>query len=96
VRTPSATPSPDPANGLVLALGFNENAGTTLTDASGKGNTGTTTNTTWTTGKYGSALTYNGTNSWSTIPSSASLNLASSLTLEAWVYPTANTGWRPS
>jgi hypothetical protein len=84
----------DQSNGLVLALGFNENTGTTLTDASGKGNTGTALNTTWTTGKYGSALAYNGVSSWSTVTSSVSLNLSNGLTLEAWVYPTSTGTWR--
>ena len=48
--------------GLVAAYGFDEGSGTTVTDASGNGNTGTITNATWaTTGKYGKALQFNGT-----------------------------------
>ena len=51
------------ATGLVAAYGFDEGTGTTVTDASGNGNTGTTSNTTWAaTGKYGKALQFNGTN----------------------------------
>ena len=83
-----------PSNGLVLALGFNENSGTTVVDASGQRNNGTTLNTTWTTGKYGQALSFNGTNSWVTVNNAASLNLTNRMTLEAWVYPTTTTGWR--
>ncbi len=42
--------------------------GTTVADASGNGNTGTITNATWTTaGKYGNALTFNGTNALLTV-----------------------------
>ena len=49
--------------GLVAAYGFDEGSGTTVTDASGNGNTGTITNATWAaTGKYGKALQFNGTN----------------------------------
>ena len=50
------------APGLVAAYGFDEGSGTTVTDASGNGNNGTITNATWaTTGKYGKALQFNGT-----------------------------------
>ena len=42
------------ASGLVAAYSFNEGAGTTLTDRSGNGNTGTIVGAAWTTaGKYG-------------------------------------------
>ena len=57
--TSNATPST-----TVTAYGFNEGTGTTTADASGNGNTGTLTNVTWTSGRYGSALSFNGTNSW--------------------------------
>ena len=51
------------ATGLVAAYGFDEGTGTTVTDASGNGNTGTITNATWAaTGKFGKALQFNGTN----------------------------------
>jgi hypothetical protein len=78
----------------VLALGFNENSGTTVADASGQNNTGTTLNTTWTAGRYGRGLAFNGSSSWVTVNSSASLNLVNSLTLEVWVSPTVSSGWR--
>jgi hypothetical protein len=45
---------------LSVAYNFNEGTGVFLTDASGNGLTGTTSGTTWTTGKYGSALSFNG------------------------------------
>src|SRR5207244_2437802 len=80
--------------GLVAAWGFNEGTGTTTADASGNSNTGTVTNTTWAaTGKYGKALSFNGTNSWVTVNDSASLDLTTGMTLEAWVNPTAINGW---
>jgi N,N-dimethylformamidase beta subunit-like, C-terminal/Concanavalin A-like lectin/glucanases superfamily/Bacterial Ig domain len=90
----SVTVSNQPATGLVAAYGFNEGNGATVADASGSGNAGTTSNTTWAAaGKYGKALSFNGTSSWVTVNDSASLDLTSSLTLEAWVNPTAINGW---
>ena len=82
--------------GLVAAYGFNEGSGTTVTDASGNGNTGTITNATWSTsGKYGGALQFNGSNARVTIPDAASLHLSTGMTLEAWVNPsTVNANWR--
>ena len=77
------------APGLVAAYSFNEGSGTTVADASGAGNTGITTNTTWTTaGRAGGALTFNGSSSWVTVNDSPSLDLRTALTLEAWVRPT--------
>ena len=78
----------------MLALGLNENSGTTVVDASGQNNTGTGLNTTWTAGRYGRGLAFNGSNSWVTVNSSASLNLVNALTLEAWVSPAVSNGWR--
>src|SRR5262249_32943187 len=65
-------------------------------DSSGLGNAGTVSNTTWTTsGKYGNALVFNGTNSMVTIPDTASLHLTSGMTLEAWVNPSnVSSAWR--
>jgi hypothetical protein len=86
------------AAGLVAAYGFNEGSGTSAGDATGKGHTGTTTNTTWTPqGKFGNALSFNGTNSWVTVADKNDLDLTTGMTLEAWVFPTAPataTSWR--
>ena len=95
VSSPGSSPS-----GLVAAYSFDEGSGNTLTDSSGRGNHGTIAGATWTnSGRYGKALTFNGTNARVTIPDSASLDLTSGLTLEAWIYPTAlsggaTAGWR--
>ena len=78
-------------NGLVGAYAFEEASGTTVVDASGKGNTGTISGATWTTqGRFGKALSFDGVNDWVTINDAASLDLTTSMTLEAWVYPTVN------
>jgi hypothetical protein len=87
---------PPASSGLVGAWGFNEASGSTAADASGNGNAGTIANATHTTtGKFGGALSFNGTNASVTIPDSASLDLTSGMTLEAWVDPTAvGSAWR--
>jgi chitodextrinase len=83
-------------SGLVAAYSFNEGSGTTVADGSGKGNSGTISGATWTTsGKYGSGLTFNGTSARVSINNSASLQLTTGMTLEAWVNPsTVSSAWR--
>jgi hypothetical protein len=86
-----------PPTGLVAAYGFDEGSGTTITDKSGTGNNGTAANTTWSAaGKFGSALSFNGTNSMVTVPDASSLDLTGAMTLEAWVKPAVTGGntWR--
>jgi hypothetical protein len=82
--------------GLVAAYGFDAGSGTTAADSSGNGNSGTLTNTTWSTaGKYGGALSFNGSSSWVTAADNASLDLTNGMTLEGWVNPSASgTVWR--
>ncbi len=80
---------------LVLALGFEEGTGTTAADLSGSGNNGTLSNATWaTTGRFGRAVSFNGTNAMVTVADSNSLDLTTGMTLEAWVNPTTATNWR--
>jgi len=80
----------------VAAYGFEEPTGNSVVDASGTGNGGTISNATRTTaGRIGSALTFNGTNSWVTVADAPSLDLTTAMTIEAWVFPTGNlTNWR--
>jgi len=63
---------------------------------SGNGNNGSISGATWTTsGKYGDALSFNGTNARVNINNATSLQLRSGMTLEAWVYPTSvSSAWR--
>src|SRR6185312_15650942 len=50
---------------------------------------------TWTpSGKFGSALSFDGASSWVTVSDTAALRLTSGFTVEAWVNASANTGWR--
>jgi len=84
------------ASGLVAAYAFNEGSGTTVTDSSGNNNNGNISGATWTSaGKYGSALSFNGSSSRVVINDSPSLDLSSGMTLEAWVSPTSTpTFWQ--
>jgi hypothetical protein len=81
--------------GLVAAYGFNENAGVQVGDASGQGNVGTIAGATWTAnGKFGSALSFDGSTSWVTIADAPSLDLTNGMTIEAWVNPASSAGWQ--
>ena len=81
---------------MVASYGFDEGSGTVLGDSSGNVNNGAISGATWSTaGKFGSALSFNGTNNLVSIPDSNSLDLTTALTLEAWVRPAAlGTVWR--
>ena len=81
---------------LVAAFGFNENTGTIAYDNSGKGNNGTLTNgPTWSaSGKYGAAISFDGTNDLVNIIDANSLDLTNGMTLEAWVKPGNVTGYK--
>ncbi len=90
----NSTPPP----GIVAAYGFDTGSGTAVTDGSGNSNNGTLTNATWagaTSGRFGNALSFNGTNASVSIPDSNTLDLTAGMTIEAWINPTAlgNT-WR--
>ena len=81
--------------GLVAAYGFDETSGTTTADSSGNALTGTLSGAVRNTGgKFGGALSFDGVNDWVTVNDAAPLHLTTGMTLEAWVRPTALTGWR--
>ena len=89
-NTATATTPSDVSVGLVAAFGFEEGTGSTTADASGNGNTGTISGATWTTqGRFGQALSFNGSSSRVSVAAAASLNLGAAMTLEGWIYPTA-------
>jgi hypothetical protein len=74
---------------LVAAYGFEEPTGSQAIDASGFGNHGTISGTPRVaTTHFGKSLQFNGWNNWVTVSGSASLDLTTGMTLEAWVYPT--------
>jgi chitodextrinase len=93
--TAGAAGSAVTATGLVAAYSFDEGSGTTAADASGNGNTGTLSGAVWTTaGRNGGALSFDGAGDYVTVADKASLDLGAGATVEAWVYPTSNTGFR--
>ncbi|MBA3575476.1 MAG: LamG domain-containing protein [Pseudonocardiales bacterium] len=83
------------APGLVAAYSFDEGAGNSVLDASGSGLTGVVNGATWSPqGKFGNALSFNGTNARVDITDAAPLHLTNGMTLETWVKPAALANWR--
>src|SRR5262249_50428468 len=82
--------------GLVGGWAFGEGLGGSTADASGNDNNGTINGATWTSdGRYGSALSFNGSSNTVRLPASPSLNLSNAMTLSAWIKPAAaQSGWR--
>jgi concanavalin A-like lectin/glucanase superfamily protein/fibronectin type III domain protein len=78
--------------GLIAAYGFEEATGATIVDSSGSGYTGTLAGPARTrNGRFGQALSFDGINDMVTVGPELH---ASRVTVEAWVYPTALSGWR--
>lgn len=71
--------------GLVGEWKFDEGSDTIAHDSSGNGNDGTIHTATWTAGREGTALHFNGNDSWVEIPNSPLLTGMSQITLEAWI-----------
>ena len=92
----ASTTSVSPERELVAAYSFNESIGDSVLDSSGCGNTGTVSGAISTQpGKYGGALSFNGTGDFVVVANSAALNFPSGMTLEAWIFPTSTqTSWR--
>jgi hypothetical protein len=86
---PGALPPATALTGLVAAYGFNEGLGTSLTDSSGNGNNGAIAGAAWTGGVSGQALSFDGIDDLVAVADSASLDLTTGMTLEAWVKPSA-------
>jgi len=73
---------------LVAAYNFDEVSGSLVADASGQGNHGAISGATRSAaGRFGGGLSFNGTSSYVSVNDSASLDLSSGYTLEAWVNP---------
>lgn len=78
----------DLQKGLVLYLPFEEGSGTVTHDLSGKKHDGNIKGATWTDGKFGKALKFNGKDSYVEVPYSDDFAITDAITLGAWV--TAN------
>jgi hypothetical protein len=81
--------------GLVAAFGFEEATGLSAINSANSAFNGTIRQALRTAGKFGSALSFDGFNDWvSVIDTAASpLDLTTGMTVEAWVNPTAMSGW---
>jgi hypothetical protein len=91
---PADEPTPGTA-GLVAAYSFEAGFGTSVADASGRGNGGSISGAAWSAaGRFGSALSFDGVDDWVTVADAASLDLTDGMTVEAWVRPAALGGWR--
>lgn len=79
VRTHTVEPE------LLAYWKFDEGSGSIASDSSGYGKDGSIYGATWTTGKIGNALNFDGSNDWVDVPDDIS---PEHITLEAWIYPT--------
>ena len=86
---PQTTTKAPTKTGLVGHWTFNEGTGTRANDSSGLGNTGTLVGSpTWTTGKLGKALSFNGSNQF--IRASVPAARTSVVTVSAWIKPASS------
>ena len=70
-------------------------SGAVAGDSSAFGNTGTVSGAVRAAGKFGNAMSFDGVNDSVTVADAGSINLASGMTIEAWVKPTAIDRNRP-
>src|SRR5688500_5566710 len=79
----------------VAAYGFEQTAGTTAAAQSANPNNGTISGATSVAdGRFGRALSFDGTNDWVRVPDANSLDLTAGMTLEAWVNPRSAGAYR--
>jgi Concanavalin A-like lectin/glucanases superfamily len=81
------SPPPPAPSGAIASWALDETSGTTTKDSTGNGHTGTVTSPSWVEGKYGKALSFNGTSSCVSVPNTTDLQLKGPFTLETWVKP---------
>lgn len=83
-------------NAPVAEWKLDENTGTAAQDTSGNANTGTLTNgPTWASGKYGSAVKFDGVDDYVNVADASSLDITDAITVGAWVNSSENiTGWK--
>jgi hypothetical protein len=94
-NAPPPPPPPAPTAGLVLSLGFDEASGDAI-DSSTSARNGVITGAVRVPGKVGNALSFDGIDDWVTVTDGAAgtpLDLTTGMTIEAWVLPSAMSGW---
>jgi RHS repeat-associated protein len=87
---------PGAFNGPVASYGFEDATGGTAADSSGHHFDGTLTGPTWVNGRFGKALSFDGTNDWVTVADTDRLDLVKKMTLSAWVNPATQLPMWPS
>ncbi len=78
------------ASGQIAAYALDAGSGSVAADSSGNGLNGTLHGATWTTGKYGKGLSFNGNGNYVDLGNPSALQLTSSSTWSAWVYATGD------
>ncbi len=78
-------PIEDNETGLVALWHMNEGTGSTISDSSGNGNTGTINGATWVDGKFGKALSFDGVDDYVDAGNDASVKVTEDLTISFWV-----------
>ena len=87
----------DPHPGLVGWWRFDEGTGTAAEDSSGFGNDGTISSATWVDGKYGKALSFDGTNDYVSVDHHSSLNFGvDPFTVSLWAKQVGTSSYYPS
>ena len=96
VNAPAPPPPPPGGSGLVAAFGFEEASGATAVNSSNTAFNGTILQAARVAaGKIGRGLSFDGVNDWVTVSdiTASPLDLTTGMTVEAWVNPTAMSGW---
>ncbi len=84
----STTSAIDITTGLVAAFAFDEGSGTASPDLSGNGNGASIYSAGWTTGRYGKALSFNGTSSYVSAGVTGLPGINEPKTISCWIYLT--------
>jgi hypothetical protein len=82
--------STDPCDPPVGQWDFDEKSGTTVYDTSGNGNDGAISGATWDRGKFGGALSFNGTSDYVSVADAGTSSLditGDNITINAWIFP---------
>ena len=93
VEIATATAAPPAPAGPVAAWSFDDGAGSVLRASVGNLD-GLVTGATWSAGRTGGALFFDGVENVVTVPASPALSLTTGMTVEAWVNPVALLNWR--
>ena len=79
----------------ILYLSFGEGSGRRTSDHSENGWNASLNNASWTSGKLGCALSFDGATSYVDVPHNLGFSKGSKLTISAWIYPTTLKGAHP-